>query len=116
MRAGQLRQVLALQQRAIGTDAERRPTEGWNTIGTLRARVEPLGGQELTMAAQLELKLTHQVETRWRPDLARANSAAGTSGHNMRLLWGVRILDVQLVQDPDGRRRALHLLCLEHQD
>lgn len=115
-RAGSFRQALTLQQRASSTDAEGSPQEGWVTIGLCRAQVEPLGGRELAMAGQLEMKLSHIVKTRWRPDLARTNSLSGTSGHNMRLLWGARVLDIQLVEDPDGRRHDMQLLCLEFQD
>lgn len=116
-RAGTFRQSLMLQQRVTSTDAEGSPVEGWANVGApLRAQIEPLGGRELAMAGQLEMKLSHQVKTYYRSDLARTASSAGTSGHNMRLLWGARVLDIQLVEDPDGRGRVLDLLCLEYQD
>ncbi len=105
-----------LQSRVTSTDAEGTPTEGWKVVGPLRGMVEPLGGRELAMAGQLEMKLSHTVKTYYRADLARTGSATGTSGHNMRLLWGGRILDIQMVEDPDGRQRVLELLCLEFQD
>jgi SPP1 family predicted phage head-tail adaptor len=116
VRAGAFRQALVLQRRAVSTDAEGSPQEGWATVGPLRAQVEPLGGQELAIAGVLEMKLSHTVKTYYRSDLAQTSSATSTSGHNMRLLWGARILDVQLVEDPDGRQRVLELLCLEFQD
>lgn len=117
VRAGAWRQSLVLQRRVISTDSEGTPLEGWiNVDPPLRAQVEPIGGRELLMAGQLEMKLSHQVRTYYRTDLAATSSSAGTSGHNMRLLWGVRILDIQMVQDPDGRQRVLELLCLEFQD
>lgn len=116
IRAGTFRQVLTLQRRATSADAEGSPLEGWVNVGPLRAQVEPLGGRELLLAGQLEMKLSHEVKTYWRSDLARTGSATGTSGHNMRLLWGGRVLDIQMVEDPDGRQRVLVLLCLEFQD
>jgi len=114
MRGGQLRQRATLQRRAASVDAEGSPSEGWTNVGSIWADVQPVGGRELLMAGQLEVKLSHQVATRYRSDLAVTAGAA--SGHNMRLLWRGRVLDVQLVEDPEGRRRRLNLLCLEYQD
>jgi SPP1 family predicted phage head-tail adaptor len=117
VRAGAFRQSLILQRRVTSTDAEGSPQEGWVSIGLpIRARVEPLGGREFAMAGQLEMKLSHTVKTYYRQDLAQTSSAVSTSGHNMRLLWNGRVLDIQLVEDPDGRQRVLELLCLEFQD
>lgn len=90
--------------------------EGWQNVGPLRAQILPVGGRELVLAGQLEMKLSHQVKTYWRRDLATTASATGQAGHNMRLLWGSRILDIQLVEDPEGRQRVLNLLCLEFVD
>lgn len=116
MRGGQLRQVLTLQRRVTSTDAEGSPAEGWVTVTTIRAQIQPVGGRELLMAGQMEVRLSHQVTARYRPDLAQTATTTGAgTGHNMRVLWGVRILDVQLVEDPDGRKRRLELLCLERQ-
>lgn len=118
VRSGTFRQVCTLQRRATSADAEGSPAEGWVNVGgpPLRAQIQPLGGRELLMAAQLEFKLSHEVKTYWRADLARTGSATGQAGHNMRLLWGTRILDIQMVEDPDGRQRVLMLLCLEYQN
>jgi SPP1 family predicted phage head-tail adaptor len=116
VRAGAFRQSLQLQQRVTSADAEGSPAEGWINVGAIRAQVESLGGRELAMAGQLEVRLSHTVKTYWRSDLARTSSTVGTSGHNMRFLWGARILDIHLVEDPDGRQRVLEMLCLERQD
>lgn len=116
VRAGTFRQSCTLQRRVTSTDVEGSPAEGWVNVGPLRAQIDPIGGRELLMAGQLEMKLSHEVKTYWRADLARTGSATGQAGHNMRLLWGSRILDIQMVQDPDGRQRVLMLLCLEYQD
>lgn len=116
MRGGQLRQVLTLQRRTTSIDGEGSPSEGWTTVGTVRAEVHPVGGRELDMAGQMELKLSHNVTVRYRPDLAAtASTATASTGHDMRALWGSRVLDIQLVEDPEGRRRRLQLLCLERQ-
>lgn len=80
--------------------------------------VTPIGGGETVHFGQEEVRLSHQVKTYWRPDLASlsAVSPTATAGHNMRLVWGSRVLDIQIVQDPDSRMRVLLLFCLEHQD
>jgi SPP1 family predicted phage head-tail adaptor len=116
VRAGSFTKALTLQQRATSTDAEGTPAEGWVNIGPLRAEIQSLGGREFAQGGQLEVRLSHQVKTYWRQDLARTTSTTGTTGHNMRLLWGSRVLDIELVEDPDGRQHVLELLCLERQD
>jgi SPP1 family predicted phage head-tail adaptor len=117
MRGGQLRHRMALQRRAISTDAEGDSSDGWVTVKMVSAQITPVGGRELAMAGQMEMKLSHQVTLRYRRDLEQTiSSASATTGHNMRLLWGARTLDIQLVEDPEGRQRRLEILCLEHQD
>jgi SPP1 family predicted phage head-tail adaptor len=117
IRAGTFRQSMILQRRATSTDSEGFSAENWTAVGVpLRAQVTPIGGGESVTAAQMEMKLSHEVKTYWRSDLAALGSASVTAGHNMRLVWGARILDIQMVEDPDGHQRVLLLLCMEHQD
>ena len=117
MRAGQLRQSLILQQRVIGADAEGTPQENWSNVGVVRADVNPLTPRERLQAGQMEMETTHLVNVRYRADLDQPVSSSGvTSGHNMRFLWGVRVLDVTGVIDPDGHHHVLSLACLERQN
>lgn len=111
MRAGKLQWRIQLQNRTPTLDSEGTPQDGWTTVGTIWADVQPLGTLELLQAAQAELQVTHQVNIRYRRDV----------GHNSRFLFdagdgaGNRVLDVQSVVDVGMNHRELQLLCQERQ-
>jgi SPP1 family predicted phage head-tail adaptor len=119
VRRGALRKLLTLEQRPVGfatADAEGAPNAGWLPIGTIRGNVQTLNARERIQAAQAEVELTHVVEIGYRSDIDQAViSSASASGHNMRLRWGARILNVTGVLDPDGRRHSLQVTCVEHE-
>ena len=109
--AGRLKWRVVLQSRAPTVDSEGSPREGWTTIATVWADVQPLGAQELLQAAQAELQISHMVTIRWRSDV----------GHNSRLLFdaqdgvGSHVLDVLSVVDVGLNHVEMQLLCQERQ-
>lgn len=116
MRAGKLRSRVTLQKRMPSTDAEGSTSDNWITLGRVWAHLAPVAGVEALVAGQEEVRLSHQVSTRYRADLAAASTApVSNEGHNLRLLLGPRVLDIQTVSDPDERHVEVDLLCIERQ-
>ena len=72
-------------------------------VATVWGRVEPLGGAERLRAMRLEGHVTHRVTIRYRPGI--------TAG--LRVLFGVRALNIRAVIDVGERGRVLDLLCEE---
>jgi SPP1 family predicted phage head-tail adaptor len=110
MRTGLLRRRAQLQQRRSSTDAEGSPQEDWTTIRRIWCSIQPLAGAPTLTGGQQAVTITHQVTTRYRPDLA------AVTGHDLRLVEGSRVLDVRAVLDEDERHRKLFLNCEEHQN
>lgn len=106
MRIGPLRKRITLQRDGGATqDAAGQPVAAWQTVATVWAEVVPAAGLERFVpgAAQETAVLTHRVRIRYRTGV--------TPG--MRALWGSRVLDIERVDDPTGRRAELALLCRE---
>jgi SPP1 family predicted phage head-tail adaptor len=109
MRAGQLRHRVTLQ--SLGT----RVDDGYGGGSilpvdevTLNASIEPLSGDELLEAGQLEAALTHRIRTRFY---------AGVKPHwqikYVDKYAGERRFDINTVIDPEERHRELELMCTE---
>lgn len=109
-RAGDLRDLVTVERQAkVRTPAGGTRPE-WQGIATRPAKVEPLSGQELAYAQQVEARTSHTVTMRYEPSL-RITSAD-------RLRWtdraGVlRTLGVLNVRDEDERGTWLVLSCTE---
>jgi SPP1 family predicted phage head-tail adaptor len=108
-RAGQFNKRLVLQKRIPSTDAEGATSDNWVTVGKLWASVQSTAGNELLEGAQPEARITHQVTTDYRSELAPP------LGHQARLLLGARILDITTAMDPDESLIQMDLLCVERQ-
>lgn len=109
MRAGQFRTPVLLQRRSPSTDAEGAPLDDWTTIGTIWTDIQSTAGVEVLQAQQEEARITHQVTARWHPSLVPP------LGHDCRLLWGARILDISMAMDPEQRNREIDMFCVERQ-
>jgi SPP1 family predicted phage head-tail adaptor len=72
-------------------------------VATVRARVEPLRGDERPRAMQIEAALTHRVTIRHRPDVTA----------RMRLIFDTRIFNIRAVIDVQEQGRFLDLMCEE---
>lgn len=106
MRIGPLRKRVTLQRNTGTTqDAYGQPVASWQAVTTVWAEVVPASGLERFVpgAVQETAVLTHRVRLRYRSDV--------TPG--MRALWGSRVLDIERVDDPTGRRAETVLLCRE---
>lgn len=106
MQIGPLRQRVTIQDFTVAQNAYGEPVETWANVTTVWAEVLPARGQERFVAAgdQQLATLTHVVRMRYYD---------GLSPVDHRLVWGSITLDVESVQDPDGRRREMRVLCRE---
>ncbi len=104
MRAGQLRHRVHIQQ--LGTRVDDGMGGGSiipETVLTVNAAIEPLTGDELLRAGQLESTLTHRVRIRYIEGVKPS----------WQVKYGTRIFDIDRVIDPEERHRELELMCTE---
>jgi len=102
----ELQHVVEIQVESTAGDGGGGQTDPWASpviVATVRARVEPLRGNERLHAMQIEATLTHRVTIRHRPDVTA----------KMRLKFDNRFLNIRAVIDVQERGRFSHLMCEE---
>ena len=107
MRAGILRHRVSIEAYDATVDAWGQPVEAWTAIATsLPADVRDVRGREYWSGGQTPAgEVTTRVRIRYRDDLSLARQ--------MRVVHGGRVLPIEAILDPDGRRVELHLMCQE---
>ena len=103
MRAGLLRQRLAVQSVTRSQNNYGEPTDSWSTLTTIWGSVEPLQGRELFTARQVNPELTHKITVRY--------STAITP--DKRIAFGSRAFDINQVRNIDERNKTMELICKE---
>jgi len=105
MHAGILRHRVRIEAPVEGTNEWGEPSQGWETVvDNLAAEVRDIRGREYWQSGQVPVgEVTTRVRVRYRPGIAR----------QMRVIHGDRVLSIEAVIDPDGRRTELHLMCRE---
>jgi SPP1 family predicted phage head-tail adaptor len=102
--AGDFTQRVTLQAPALaGLDDGDSAETFADAVGPLWACVEELGGKEIRRGEQPASEHTHRVTIRWRAGVTSA----------LRVRWGTRLLDIDGVSNPDGRKEDLLLQCIE---
>jgi SPP1 family predicted phage head-tail adaptor len=104
MRAGQLRDRITIQRLGRASDGQ----GGGNLtpatiVANEPAQVLPVSGREALQASAVTAVMSSVVRLRYRSDVSVKH----------RVIFGARTLQVESVQDPDGRRRELQLFCSE---
>ena len=109
--AGRLRHRLRIEtavQVGVGI-----PSLEWPEVAVVRGSVEDLRGEELMAAMAIASRITTRVRIRYRTGLTSKHrfvvihtDAAGATVED-------RILNINTVLDPSGRRRELEVLCTE---
>lgn len=102
MRAGHLRERIAIQQFTETQNAIGEPVKTWGTVASVWARIVALSGDEFFASGQRNAKVDHRIEIRTR---------AGVNA-KMRVSHRNRIFRIEAVI-PDERKRELHLMCEE---
>ncbi len=101
---GDLRERVTLQTPGVPVDdGGGGKTVFWADLATVWAAIRPVSNAERYYAQQIEATTTHEIFIRWRADVR----------NDMRILHCGAVYDVTSVQDVDGRRRFLRLLCEE---
>ena len=103
MNPGALRHKLTIEAATRTDDGGGGAEVGWHPVGEAWAEIVPLSGKEELTAEKRTSRLVHTVTLRWRADLAPTH----------RLRHGPRVLEIEAVLDPDGRRRWLNCRCTE---
>lgn len=105
MQAGRLRHRVTIQQPGVTQNEYNEEVVTWSTFATVWADITALSGQErlIALADQVQSSMIQNVRIRYRSGVTV----------KMRLSLGSRILDIETVEDPDGRKRQLLLACRE---
>jgi len=102
--ANQLRHVGSLRSfNETGTDDHGQPIGAWETISTVRAKIEPVTGRTAEYAHQLYELATHVLWLRYRSGVTSA----------MQLVVGTRTFHFGYVENVDERGRWLRILASE---
>ena len=114
MQAGRLRHRITIQLPTEVKDTQRGFTDGTPSVIAARipAAVVPLSGRELERAQQIDPRISHRVEIRYRADVLFSRTQRPEVVYHA--VTGDRTLEV--VAPPinlEERNRELHLLCAE---
>jgi head-tail adaptor len=103
---GALRHRVTIEAPYPGKDDAGALVEGWGELGQLWAEVRTPAGLERAAPEvdQLRATVTHTV---------RIRRAHFTITPACRVIWGMRVLEVVAVTDPDNRGASQLLLCVE---
>ena len=102
---GRLNKRAALQSATNATDAQGGHAKTWATYATVWAYVTPVSGRETLAAAQVTASYATAVVIWYRADVSVQD----------RIVVEGRTLQIESLQDPDGRKDELRLLCSEVQ-
>lgn len=111
MRIGRLRNRVTIQQLVQTKNDYNEEVESWEDYvldgktQTVWAEIEDLRGREYHQARQVPAaEVTTRVRIRYRSDIKALT---------FRIIHGTRILGIQSVIEPEGRRCRLELMCKE---
>lgn len=100
--AGTLRAVIQLQVKSGGQDASGQPATTWTTTAKVFARVVGVNGSENFRGMQFDPEMTHQVTTRWIPNVSPLNQIVTDDG---------MVLDILSVDYPERKTELLSIMC-----
>lgn len=103
LNAGDLSHIVEIQQPTRTSDGQGGQSVSWATLDTVYGSVEALSYREAIQAAQVTDSLQTAVTIYYRSDVSVKH----------RLVIEGRTLAIQSVQDPDGLREMLRLICAE---
>lgn len=102
MRAGQLRQRIAIEEKTAVQDANGEETITWVNWATVYAAVEPLRGDEYLAARTQAASVDTRIRVRYRD---------GVTTDTMRVAHGADVYDIEAVLHLQERNRELQLMC-----
>ncbi len=102
MRAGRLRHYVSHQTRTTEPNEFGEAELTWVESGKIWASIEPLVGNELHRARQVDAATSHRIRVRHR-DVSVMD----------RIAYGARVFEITAVIDVRERGRELELMCRE---
>lgn len=102
---GELRETVGIEAAPLYADkpnAYREQELDWKSLGSCRAKVEPLSGREYWFAQQASSQVNFKVTIRYRADL---------HSQRFRLTWRNMVLNVASVVNEDGQKIWHVLMC-----
>ena len=106
MRAGRLRHTVSVEQQSETYLATGEPTQTWTTfIAAIRCEIRGTGGGERRYGTQTENEPATTLTFRYED--------AKTITTDMRLVFGARVLNIQRLEDPEGRGERIIATCGE---
>jgi len=108
VQAGKLRERVTIQRETVTRDSFGAEVNPWKDVATVwasvRARtIQSTGETFVATADQVLATISHTVRIRQRAGLSP----------KMRLLWGNRVLQIEAISDPTGRKAEMLLQCQE---
>ena len=101
--AGSLCHSVIVERVSTVQDDAGQPVANWLPVRTTRASIEAVTGREVFHNQQLASQLTHTIKMRWSPVVI----APG-----MRVRFGIKLYEIQSVENVSERNRVLKLLTL----
>jgi SPP1 family predicted phage head-tail adaptor len=101
--AGEMTDLVTVQRNVPTEDDLGRKQPDWRDLVTLWAKVEDLSGSEFWRARQAQASTTHRV-THWY--------YAGLTAKD-RYKFGAKLIEIETVLNPDGRRIQQQVMCQE---
>lgn len=100
-----LRHRVTLQSRSQAANALGEPVPSWSdaTPASVRAEVVPAGGVEVQRGGKVETQTSYTVTLRYWSEITAEK----------RFLWGSRVLQIDSVQNVDGRGVWMACQCRE---
>lgn len=109
IRSGSLNRFLVFERRQDTRNEFNELVGAWVEIGRAKGEVIALNAREFFQALQAQSERSFRVACRWTSTLA------GVKTSDRMLIDGV-IHDIQAVTDPQGRRRELEFVVVEHDE
>ena len=103
MRIGPMRHRITLEAPVESQGSDGSVTRTWAPFAAVWASVEPLLGREYFDAQREQADVSHRVRMRY---------LAGVT-HNMRVVLGSRVFEIESVLNAGERNRELVLMCRE---
>lgn len=101
---GKLRHRVVLQEKSSYLDTHGDQVEGWSTVATLWAAIEPLSAREFVASQALQSAVTARITIRYRAGVVPT----------MRLLHGAKVYTIAgVLADPESGLEYLTLPCTE---
>ena len=106
MQIGLINRRVILQSPGGTRDAVGERVTTWTDVATVWARIDPIGGREQFLAAQLRTSTTHKVTV-------RHSSVTATITAAWRINYGGRIFAIDSIRNVEESQVMIELLCTE---